>query len=125
MSRFCAIRFAQPDNVGMQLKAATESALKRRGSTATVDDKTILAVEKFYKAVKAECDESLSDDGYSESSISNSALNIRGLVRALTEYFDAFGHCTLREEIETHVVSNCPTADIAMVSQLLRDTIAA
>ena len=51
------------------------------------------------------------------------ALNIRGLVRALTEYADGKNFTTLKNEIRIHVINTCPTDDALAIENILLATV--
>ena len=123
ISRFGAFRFQQPKSVWKLLKAATESNLRKRGSVNKLDDSVYLTAERFYQQVKQTVDEGSSDDSYTSSSITDMALNIRGLVRALTEYADGKNFTTLKNEIRIHVINTCPTDDALAIENILLATV--
>lgn len=96
LSRFGGIRFAYPDSIKNQLKAATKGC---RNLTSGYYDACEKLYDAFLKAVHAK-------------TIDNGCLNIRGFVRAL-KLCSYSEHCvSLKSAIRDHVITLCKPADV-------------
>lgn len=117
VSRFGCIRFKQPDNVKTLLKAATQSKLRKDGyANLKLDDEYYVQAERFYKNVFG-----AATKGNAE--ITDSCLNIRGFVRALSVVAEAGGYDSLADELETQVINTCDAEEAAALSQILRQCV--
>lgn len=97
LSRFGGIRFAYPDSIKNQLKAATKGC---KNLTSGYYDACEKLYDAFLKAVHAK-------------TIDNGCLNIRGFVRAL-KLCSYSEHCvSLKSAIRDHVITLCKPADVA------------
>lgn len=107
MSRFGLIRFDAPRSIKKILKANFE---RDQVPEAYYD-----SCEKFYHyALKA------AQDG----TISNSALNIRGMVRAIRTTIRVPGFTTLKSQLIEHVVNTCPVGEIGSLTLQINDLVA-
>lgn len=111
LSRFNTLHFEQPRSVIGQFKAATNAALKADDNDFILPDKYFVAAEKFYQR----CMDSVHD-----GVVSNSVLNIRGFVRALTIVADSECTCLLSRWLEVCVIDSCPTDEHQSLKDILK-----
>lgn len=105
LSRFGCINFKQPRTVKAQLIAATNSGLAKNGYTGKkLERKYFSQAETFYQYCQKAAE---------RGQITNAALNIRGLVRALIATTESEGYAKLSRQIEIHVVNTCQTDERA------------
>ncbi len=95
ISRFAGVEFPYPPSVYGQLKSVNEAV-----NPSMLKDKEYKDCDKVYKAWR---------EAVRKGALSNSCLNIRGFVRALDEVSNSGGYETLKEEIETQIITMCPT----------------
>jgi MoxR-like ATPase len=100
MSRFNGLYFKQPDSVIGQLKASVAAELKKSGCDYKLKEEYFTQAQRFYST----CMKSVRG-----GIVSNSVLNIRGFVRALTTVAESEGYVPLKRWLEICVVDTCPT----------------
>lgn len=114
MSRFNGLYFKQPESVIGQFKSATAAELKKRGCDYELDNQYYQQAQSFYsqcmKAVR-------------KGDVSNSVLNIRGFVRALTLVADSECHIKLNRQLQTCVVNTCPTDERDALAAILNSIV--
>lgn len=111
MSRFGCLHFPQPESIKRQIIAATASSIRKHGSAASLDAKYFTQCESFYKMCRG---------AVKNGQLSNSCLNIRGYVRALTNVaLDEDGTCTLKQQVEEHVINTCPVDERTQLCDIL------
>ena len=110
MSRFNTLHFRQPDSVVGQFKAATAAALAKSGCDYKLKEDYFTQSQRFYthcmKAVRS-------------GAVSNSVLNIRGFVRALTTVAESEGYVSLNRWLRICVVETCPTDERESLNEFL------
>lgn len=117
VSRFGCIRFKQPDNVKALLKAATQSKIRKDGyGNLKLDEQYYDQATKFYKSVFGAATKG-------DAEITDSCLNIRGFVRALSVVAEAGGYDSLADELETQVINTCEIDEASALSQILRQCV--
>lgn len=114
MSRFNILHFEQPRSVIGQFKAATNAALKADDCDFNLPEKYYVTAEKFYQKCM---------DAVHSGTVSNSILNIRGFVRALTTVAESECTCTLARWIEICVVDACPADEQQALKDILRSVV--
>lgn len=116
LSRFNTLHFEQPRSVFKLLKVATaaELAKKDNDSDFVLPDKYFIAAEKFYQHCM---------DAVHNGTLSNSVLNIRGFVRALTVVADSEATCPLTRWLEVCVIDSCPTDEHQPIKDILKATV--
>ena len=114
MSRFACERFEQPATIKNILNTAVVSELKKHGFEEKIDPKYINQVDSFYIACSKAVEEGL---------LTNSSLNIRGYVRALTIVYESYGYSSLARQIELHVLNTCPTHEAQSLLASLKSRI--
>ncbi len=114
VSRIGFIDFSNPLTIIPQLKAATEAELAK-DAFFEWDEKlqkeaevAYAKVEKFYNAIKAATE---SDSNVGGAIITETSLNIRGCVRACTEYLASGGYTTLKSRMAINVVNSINVAE--------------
>ncbi len=107
MSRFGLIKFDAPKNI--------KNILKANFDKGQVPENYYDSCEKFYQyALKA------AQDG----TISNAALNIRGMVRAIRTTVRIPGFTNLKSQLIEHVVNTCPVGEIGSLTLQINDLVA-
>ena len=115
MSRFGCLYFRQPDSIKGQLMAAVGAALKKLGfDKAELSPKHYNEADAFYKHCRG---------AVAKGMVSNSVLNIRGFVRALTAVAASDGKTTLRRQVEIHVTNTCPFLERTAINQMAQTII--
>lgn len=110
MSRFGCLYFKQPESIKGQLKAAVAAALKKIGfEGAELKAQYYNEADAFYKHCRG---------AVAKNMVSNSVLNIRGFVRALTAVAASDGRTTLRRQVEIHVTNTCPFLERVAINQM-------
>lgn len=105
ISRFAGVEFPYPPSIYGQLKSVNESV-----NPKMLQDKEYRNCDKIYRAWR---------EAVRKGALSNSCLNIRGFVRALDEISNAGGFETLKEQIDTQIITMCPSDErMALRSQL-------
>lgn len=98
MSRMGGIEFPYPPSVFGQLKSVTEGV---RGKDI-LKDKYYTQCDNLYKLWR---------DAVHKGQLSNTCLNIRGFVRALDEVATSGGYDSLKEEIDTQIITMCDVTE--------------
>lgn len=94
MSRFGCIQFPYPNSIKNQLLAVV--------GKEKLADQYFTECDKFYKELLKAVHKGL---------VSNSCLNIRGMIRALEAVALIPGATTLKRQITIHVINTCPKED--------------
>ena len=113
ISRFDKFILPQPKEVMNQLRSAC------KGQGFMVDDKYLIACNEFYKAVL----KLTNMDGIA-GTVSDTCLNIRGMVRALKAVDMYDGEVTLKERMKISVVNACSDDERPIIMQMLNEKIA-
>ena len=114
-SRFASLELDQPKSIKPLLKSAVSYELSLKGRK-DLDDVYYTQASKFYDACQAAVTGSAG-----RMTISDDCLNVRGLVRALTNmgiYGDK--RTTLRQEITDHVITPCDNEERMSLNETLR-----
>lgn len=113
ISRFDKYILPQP----LECLPALKSACK--GQNIKVDDKYLIACNEFYKDLVKKTNA----EGF-QGVLSDTCLNIRGMVRALkaVEVFD--GEVELKERLKISVVNACPENERLLIIQSLNEKVA-
>ncbi len=114
-SRFASLELDQPKSIKPLLKSAVSYELSLKGRK-DLDDVYYSQASKFYDACQAAVTGSAG-----RMTISDDCLNVRGLVRALTNmgiYGDR--RTTLRQEITDHVITPCDNEERMSLNEMLR-----
>lgn len=120
-SRMAEIRFTYSDTAKEQLRASVNSKLKKLG-VGEINDMYLDQASNFYARCKMLNDPSMDNSGAGVGVISDKALNIRGLVRALKEVA-VFGYQgSLHDKIMEHIVNSCED-DYDMLVAALNETV--
>lgn len=100
ISRFGCLHFEQPESIKAQLKEAVNRELKKHGEEdADIKADIFNQIEQFYKLARA---------SVMDGDLSNAVLNIRGFVRAITQFAENDGDMSLKSAVEAHVINTCP-----------------
>jgi hypothetical protein len=114
MSRFNTLYFKQPESVIGQFKAATAAALQKSGCDYELKEDYYTQAQKFY----TQCMKSVRS-----GVVSNSVLNIRGFVRALTTVAESEGYVSLNRWLQICVVNTCPTDEREALNAVLNSIV--
>ncbi len=114
MSRFNTLYFEQPESVIGQFKAATQAALVKDGCSYKLNNDYFVQAQKFY----SQCQKSVRG-----GIISNSVLNIRGFVRALTVVAESEARCQLSRWLKICIIDTCPTDEREALSAILNSIV--
>lgn len=114
MSRFNTLFFKQPETVIGQFIAATEAALVKSGCDYRLDQKYYQQAQAFYSQCMTAVHEGI---------ISNSVLNIRGFVRALTTVAESEGFVTLGRWLQICVIDTCPVDEREPLRSILKSIV--
>lgn len=102
-SRMGYIKFDSPKSI--------EGILKNNFKKEKIDEKVFKQLDNFYKhLIKA-----VSDD----ARISDTVLNVRGLVRAIKTAHEIEGFTTVRDQVIEHVINSCPDTEQPILTDLL------
>jgi hypothetical protein len=112
ISRFDKYILPQPQDVMGQLKAAC------KGQGFEVDDKYLIACNEFYKDLLLKTGMT----GF-EGVLSDTCLNIRGMVRALKAVVTFDYEVTLKERLKISVVNACSDDERPLVVQSLNEKV--
>ena len=115
MSRFGCIEFEQPKTIVKQLLAGTEAELKRHGD---IGEKLKPDYYQQAQAFYTKCRDSVHN-----GLITNSSLNIRGYIRALTEVSESHGFASLKEQITIQVINTCPNEERSSLKGILSQVV--
>lgn len=117
VSRFGCIRFKQPKSVEDLLRVATQSKIKKDGfDDVEINDQYIKQAAQFYNAVYGASTRS-------DALITNTSLNIRGYVRALSIVAESDGVCKLVDELQTQVINVCDPEEVEALVTMAKQTI--
>lgn len=112
ISRFDKYILPQPKDVINQLKSAC------KGQGFSIEDKYIIACNEFYKDLRKKS----SMSGF-EGVISDTCLNIRGMVRALKAVVTFDYEVTLKERLKLSVVNACAEDERPIIMQALNEKV--
>lgn len=114
-SRFDAFELGQPKTINGILHSAVRSELKKRGIEGDLEEKYYTQAEKFYDA----CKKTVEDGGQ----LSDTCLNVRGVIRAMTKTKIFEGDNTLNECLEASVVTPCSSDERVTLMALLNNIV--
>lgn len=115
LSRFACIQFQPPKTIKGQLVNAVTARLTADGyKSAKAHNNLYKQTESFYK---------LCQKAVNQQTISNSVLNIRGLVRAIVMVIKSDGHSSLRTQITLQVINTCPADERLQLMTYLEQTV--
>ena len=112
ISRFDKYILPQPKDVISQLKSAC------KGQKFEIEDKYLIACNEFYKALR----KMTSMEGMS-GVISDTCLNIRGMVRALKAVVTFDYEVTLKERLKISVINACGEDERPIIMQTLNEKV--
>ena len=114
LSRFNVLQFQQPESVKELLKSATEAAVEKSGIEYKLPDKYYDAADAFYRQALA---------SVRTGSTSNTVLNIRGFVRALSIVAETEGSGSLARWLEISVLNACPVEEREALRAVLKSVV--